>query len=99
VRSIGAVSVAKILAIMYGILGFLIGAFVSLFFVFVSLVDPSARLRPAMGGGAMGLLLGFGSIILFPIFYAVIGAIFGLVSAGLYNLIASRIGGIEIEIG
>jgi len=98
-RSIGVVSVAKVLAIMYGILGFLIGAFVSLFFLFVSLASPSARLRPAMGGGAMGILLGFGSIILFPIFYALIGAIFGLISAGLYNFIASRIGGIEIEIG
>jgi len=99
VRSIGVVSVAKVLAIMYGILGFLIGAFVSLLFLFVSLASPSARLRPAMGGGVMGIVIGFGSIIFFPIFYAVIGAVFGLISSGLYNFIASRIGGIEIEIG
>lgn len=98
-RSIAAVSVAKVLAIMYGILGLLIGACVSLFFLFFALVGPSAGLPPEVGGGAMSIVFGIGSIVFFPIFYAVIGAIGGLIAAALYNFIASRVGGIEIEIG
>jgi hypothetical protein len=37
--------------------------------------------------------------VFFPLCYAVIGAIGGLIGAGLYNVIAKYIGGIEMEIG
>jgi hypothetical protein len=96
VRNVDAASCAKVFAIMYAILGFVIGACFSLFFVLVALLGRRPGL-PA-GGGAVGLLLGVGAIIFFPVFYGAIGAIGGLIMSGLYNLVARRVGGIEIEI-
>jgi hypothetical protein len=45
-----------------------------------------------------GLLFGFGAVIFLPIFYGILGFIFGLIGALLYNGIARLIGGIEIEL-
>jgi hypothetical protein len=39
-----------------------------------------------------------GSIILFPLFYGILGFIGGLIMAGLYNLLAGFVGGIEVEL-
>lgn len=36
--------------------------------------------------------------LLVPVLYAGMGAVFGFVSAWLYNVIAKRVGGIEIEV-
>jgi len=98
-RSIAVVSCAKVLAILYGILGLLIGALFSLFFLIGAAVAPAAAFPVAANRGVISLMFGVGSIVFFPICYAVIGAVGGLVMAGLYNVIASHVGGIEIEIG
>jgi hypothetical protein len=45
-------------------------------------------------GGAVFLAIG----ILAPVFYAAFGFIFGALSAWVYNLVAGKIGGIEIEL-
>jgi hypothetical protein len=36
--------------------------------------------------------------IFMPIFYAVFGFIFGIISAAIYNLVARWVGGIEVEV-
>lgn len=46
----------------------------------------------------MGLLFGVGSVIFLPIFYGVLGFVFGLLTALLYNLVARFVGGIEVEV-
>ena len=43
-----------------------------------------------------GVMFGFG--LFMPVFYGVMGFIFGIISAALYNLIARWIGGIEVEV-
>ena len=43
-----------------------------------------------------GILFGIGSIITIPIFYGVMGFIFGMITAFIYNLVAGWIGGLEI---
>jgi len=43
-------------------------------------------------------LFGIGAIVIVPIFYGAIGFIGGIISAAIYNLIGSTIGGIEVEI-
>jgi len=98
-RSIAVVSCARVLAILYGILGLLIGALFSLFFLIGAAVAPAAAFPGAANRGLISLIFGVGSIVFFPICYAVIGAVGGLIMAGLYNVIASHVGGIEIEIG
>ncbi len=52
-----------------------------------------------MGGGAeaIGIGLAIAMVIFGPIIYGIIVFIFGLLIAWVYNLIAARIGGIELE--
>jgi hypothetical protein len=45
----------------------------------------------------LGLLFGFGSVIFMPLFYGILGFVFGLIAALLYNGVARLIGGVEIE--
>jgi hypothetical protein len=97
-RSVGPVSVAKVMAVLYAIFGLLIGAVLSLVFSFASIAG-SAGFPGGTRSGPMGLLFGVGSIIFLPILYAIFGAIGGLIAAGLYNIVAKYTGGIEIEIG
>ncbi len=47
-------------------------------------------------GMAIGLMIVFGLMI--PVMYGVMGFIFGVIGAAIYNLIAGWIGGIEVEV-
>ena len=98
-RSVGAVSCAKVFAVMYGFVGILIGAVFSLVFLFTGMAAGSDGLPGGMQSPVLSLFLGVGSILFFPICYALLGALGGLIMSGLYNLIAKYTGGIEIEIG
>jgi len=96
-RSIGPLSCAKVAAIIYGVIGLIIGAFVSLLSLLgvfggfgATGAEPSAPI--------FGLLFGVGAIILLPLVYACMGAIGGVIMAGAYNLVARVVGGIELEI-
>ena len=90
VRSIGVFSAAKVNGLLYGILGLLIAPFVLLAPFF------------AMLGADGGMRTGFGGAIfvavLLPVFYGVIGFIFGAVLAFIYNAISHATGGLEIEL-
>jgi hypothetical protein len=98
-RTIGPVSCAKVAAIIYGVMGLIFGAFfslLSLLGVFASGFGPDAPQGP--GAPFFGLLFGIGAIIVFPVMYACLGAIGGVIMAGAYNLVARLVGGIELEI-
>jgi hypothetical protein len=43
-------------------------------------------------------LFGVGSVVFLPIFYGILGFVFGLIGALFYNGIARLIGGVEIEL-
>lgn len=92
-RRIGPFSCAKVSAILYLIVGLIVGAIFSI----ISLLASS------MGGesefsGMMGMLFGVGSIIFFPIFYGILGFVGGLIGAALYNLVAGMVGGFELDL-
>src|SRR5437016_3938037 len=93
IRRVDALSVGKVLGCLYFLLGLIIGGLFSL----MSLVGVAAGggLRRA---GLPELLFGIGSVIVFPVFYGVIGLVGGLISGTLYNVVASVVGGIEIEL-
>jgi len=91
IKEIGPLSCAKIFGVLYGLMGLIFGAIMSLF----SLVSSIALLdMPRM----FGVLFGIGAIIFLPLLYGVLGFISGLIMAYLYNIIASWVGGLEIKI-
>jgi hypothetical protein len=90
-KRIGPGSAFKLGAIIYAILGFIIG----IPFAFIGMLAGSflATRAPIPGVG-----LGFFSIILFPICYGIIGGVFGALTAVIYNLAAGWIGGLEVDV-
>jgi hypothetical protein len=86
-KRVGPYSCAKVTAVLYGLIGLIVGALFSLIAVVSS----------AIGNSSMGFLFGAGAIILLPLGYGALGFISGALSAWLYNVIVKWIGGIEVE--
>ena len=85
-KNIDAMSFAKVMTIISAILGLVVG----IIFAIIS-----------FGFSYMGMMYGgYGalSIVVFPILYAILGFLFGLVSALLYNIVAKWVGGVKIEV-
>jgi hypothetical protein len=97
VRRIGVFSLGKIMGLLYALLGLFLGAIFALMALF------GAAFGSAIGGqegadAVFGLFFGVGAVIFVPIFYGLIGFIGGLLTAAIYNLIASATGGLELEL-
>lgn len=88
-RSVRVFSVAKVNAILYGILGLIFAPFF--------LIGPGLAVMgaPEMRRSLVGMVF-FTAFV--PIFYAVVGFIFGGLMAFIYNAISHAVGGIEIEL-
>ena len=91
IKKIGVLSLGKISAVLYAIIGLIFGVFMA----FVSLAGAAFSQSTT---GMFGMVFGVGAIVLLPIFYGVMGFVVGLLTALLYNLIANWIGGLELEI-
>jgi hypothetical protein len=104
IRRVNAMSCAKVGGALYAGLGLLFAAGFSLFFLVLGGTFGMPDGIAATGAGGLGAAsIGFGAaaiaaIVALPIFYGVIGAIGGLVTAFLYNLVAGFVGGIEIDV-
>lgn len=98
-RRVGVLSVGKVMGALYALLGLIIGAIYALFAILIGLIGASTASNSgdALIGGAGGVVFGVLSIILFPIFYGILGFIGGIISAFLYNIIARAVGGVELE--
>lgn len=90
VRRVSVLSVGKVLACLYALLGLIVGGL----FSFLSLAGAAA----GGGQGAAAIVFGVGAAIIMPILYGLAGFIGGVITAALYNLAASLVGGIEIEL-
>jgi len=101
IRKIGVLSCGKVSGALYALLGVLIGSCVALFSLIGAGAMMAARDESGAGqlGGMFGAVFGVGAIILFPLFYGVVGFIGGLITAFLYNLVAGIVGGIEVDLG
>ncbi len=99
IRRVGVFSAVKVLCLLYMFIGLIAGAFVALLWVWGSAGSLSSG-DPAGSGGAMGALLGTGviAIVIFPLVYWVMGAIGGAIMGFFYNIVASMVGGIELEV-
>lgn len=93
VKSIGVLSLGKIMGTMYAAFGFLFGALFSLIALFGFAAGSMSE-----SGDFGGMLFGVGAIIILPLVYGVMGFIAGIISALVYNFIASLAGGVELEL-
>ena len=88
-KGIGVRSAAKFAGLLYGLMGLIFGAVLTL----VSVIGLSTGQTP----GIQGLLFGVGSIIVLPILYGVMGYLMMAAMAALFNLVAGWTGGIEMN--
>jgi hypothetical protein len=90
VKSVGVLSVAKIMGMIYACMGLIFAPF----FLLIGLMGS------AMGqhNSPLAGIFGIGFAILMPVFYGVLGFIAGLIGALLYNLFARWVGGFELEL-
>jgi hypothetical protein len=89
-KRIGPGSAFKL--VVYGLMGLVFG----LLFAAVSMLGGS--LAPAAEAGMFRMFFGVGAVVFLPIFYGVIGGIFGALGAFIYNLAAGWVGGLEVDI-
>jgi hypothetical protein len=92
-RSVGVLSVAKIMGAIYGLLGLL--------FIPIFLIAAAAGMMGAGDNKMAGAAAGVGLIVvalLMPIMYGVMGFVGGAIGAFLYNFLAGRLGGIEMNL-
>ncbi|MFL6415780.1 MAG: DUF3566 domain-containing protein [Bryobacteraceae bacterium] len=98
VKRLRPLSCAKIAGVFYAAMGLLMGCLVWIPAFLVGVVSNSQRASATVMPPTLGSTLGIGAITIFPILFAVIGFLFGLMQAWLYNLIASAVGGVEIDL-
>ena len=93
VKRVVPMSVAKVAAALYAILGLIFGGILSVISFAGQAFAPDAG-----EGGMIGMLFGAAAVVLFPIFYACLGFVMSLLMAALYNLVAGWVGGVEVDI-
>lgn len=90
VKSVGVMSFAKIMGLIYGCMGLIFAPLFLLFGLLGSLVGQDKT--PFAG------IFGVVFAILMPVLYGVMGFITGAIGALLYNLFARLVGGFELEL-
>ena len=93
ITRVAPLSAAKVVAVLYALLGLLFGGILSLAGI------AGAFAADDTGQGAFfGALFGVGSIIILPIFYGCLGFVMTLLSAWLYNIVSGMVGGVQIDV-
>ena len=90
INRVGPLSSAKVVGLLYAILGLAMGAIVS----FVSAVGGFSP-REA---GPLGALFGIAAVVFVPVIYGIMGFLMTLIVAALYNALAKLVGGVEIDL-
>ena len=98
IRRVGVMSMAKLMGVLYGGLGLLIGAVFALFSVLGggALLASGAQ-EGALGGGMM-MGMGVAMVVVAPVFYGLTGFLAGALTGWLYNLAAGWVGGVEVDL-
>ena len=92
IKRIGPLSVAKLAAVLHAVMGLVVGGIFSL----VGLAGGFAS--ETAGAAGVGAMIGVAAIVVFPIFYGVMGFVLTLFAAWLYNFAADFVGGVEIDV-
>jgi hypothetical protein len=100
IRRFDIVRTANITAAIYVLIALVFGLFIFLPFALVGIVGS----RVSDGEVSSGAILGAGLIgglifyVVIVVFYAIAGWIFGAILAALYNFVAGRIGGLQLDV-
>ena len=93
-KRVGPLSLARLAAGLYGAIGLFAGAI----FAVAALVGTTIGRTAGEMSPILGLFFGVGAIVFLPLIYGVLGAFMALVVAGLYNLLAGWLGGVELTL-
>ena len=88
-KSVGVMSVAKIMGLVYGCMGLIFAPFFLIFGLLAS-IGGQGKMPFA---GVFGVMFA----VLMPVLYGVTGFVTGALGAFLYNLFAKWVGGFELE--
>lgn len=90
VKSVGVLSVAKIMGLVYACLGLLFAPFFLLVGLLGSTLNPQKTPLNGMFGVAFAIIM--------PFLYGLLGFLGGAIGALLYNLFAKLVGGFELDL-
>jgi hypothetical protein len=90
VKSVGVMSLAKIMALVQGCLGLLFAPL----FLLIAVAGSLAGQHRTPFAGVLGIVLA----VLTPVFYGLTGFVTGAMGGLLYNLFARLVGGFELEL-
>ena len=93
-KSVGVLSAAKIVGLMYAILGLFTGLIFAAVFSFL----PAGLDTPNDIPHWIAPMFGLGSLVVMPIMYGVMGFIGGAIGAVIYNVLAGMMGGLVLRI-
>ena len=94
IKSVGVLSVAKIMGMIYACMGLIFAPF----FLLIGLMGSALGQHNSPLAGIFGVGFGVGFAVLMPVMYGAMGFVAGLIGALLYNLFARWVGGFELEL-
>ncbi len=89
INRVGPLSSAKVVGLLYAIIGLVFGAIISLV---------AAMGTFGHSGGAAGPFFGIAAVVFAPVAYRITGFVMTLIMAALYNALANLVGGVEIDL-
>lgn len=96
IRKIGVASAAKVFGTLYALWGFIFGAIVAM--IALAGAGIGAATSEDQLPSWLGAMFGVGAIVVLPIVYGVMGAIFGALTAAFYNVVAGMAGGLSLDV-
>ena len=98
-RRIGVLSFAKLYGAMFAFMGLFIGLIYGIVTIVAGMV---ASQQPGQanssGVAALSIVGGLLLMVIIPILYGILGFVAGAISAYFFNVIAGRVGGLEMEL-
>ena len=95
-RRVGVLSAGKVMSILTALIYLIGGGLIALLSVMGAAIGNGGG--AAEGGGVMAILFGVGAVVILPILGLILGFIWGIIYAALFNLTAKMVGGLHLEL-
>ena len=98
IKHIGPLSCAKIAAVLYAVVGLIIGGIFSLVSLAGGFATAAFAADPSRTTRLVPFFFGTLAVIAFPILYAAMGFVGALIAAWMYNVAAGVVGGVNVDL-